>query len=130
MGFLEGLKLNVSLDLPALVFILIFALLFYVLYRTQKSANGFDFSAMLKDENGKPSSARLATFVCLAASTWALMYMLVTNKGVIDPWVFMGYTGIWSGAKVAETAISHYYKANSGVVSPASDGEAKPPKRP
>lgn len=126
MSFFDGVKLDVSLDLPALVFIVIFSLLFYVLFRTQRANNNFDFSEMLKDENGKPSSARLATFVCLAASTWAIMYILVTKKGDIDPWIIMGYTGIWSGAKVAEVAIDRYYKVNGGAstntsVKPAKD---------
>ena len=117
MNFLDGVKLDVKLDLPAMVFIFIFIILFFILYRTQRSDNGFDFSQMLRDESGKPSSGRLATFVCLAASTWALMYILVTKQGTIDPWIFIAYTGIWSGAKVAEVAIQQYFNKGGSATS-------------
>lgn len=99
------------IDFPALILLLIFTLGLYVMYRTQKADNGFDFSEMLRDEYGKPSAGRLAMFVCLAITTWGFMFIIMKN-GTIDTMLFLGYAAIWSGAKVAETAIVAY--ANRG----------------
>jgi hypothetical protein len=62
---------------------------------------------MLRDDAGKPSAFRLAIFVSLAVSTWVIMY-IVLKSNTLDPWIFLSYLGIWSGAKVAETAINAY----------------------
>lgn len=97
-----------TIDFPAFILLIIFVLGIYVLWRTQQADNDFDFSFMLKDDNDKPSSARLAMFVCLAITSWGLMYIIITRKGDIDAWLFLGYTAIWSGTKVAETAIVAY----------------------
>lgn len=96
-----------DLDFPATVLLLVFLLGLYVLWKTHRRLD-FDFSEMLRDEAGKPSSSRLAVFVCLAVSTWAIMYMLVTRKGLIDTWIYISYVAIWSGAKVAERGIDAY----------------------
>lgn len=124
---LSGIKFNMNLDFPALILLLIFLLGLYVLWKTQKAKNGFDFSDMLRDDSGKPSSSRLAVFVCLGVSTWAIMYMLVTNKGIIDTWIFVAYIAIWSGAKVAEKGIEAYLeKRGLG----GSDEDKEPPRPP
>lgn len=91
-------------DFPALILGMIFLLGWYVLHKTQKADNDFDFSHMLRDEYGKPSAGRLAMFVCLAITTWGFMYIIM-KTGTIDTMLFLGYAAIWSGAKVAETAI-------------------------
>lgn len=115
------------LDFPAVVLLLIMALGAYVLWQTQSSPhNDFDFSDMLRDDGGRPSSARMAVFVCLAISSWAVMYMLIHSKGQIDTWVFLGYCGIWSGAKIVEKAIDAYREVKTGgPVVPEPDGQPK-----
>jgi hypothetical protein len=120
-----------NLDMPAMVLLMIFVLGLYVLFRTQKSNATFDFADMLRDELGKPSAFRLAIFVCLAISSWAIMYMLVKAGGTIDPWIYVAYITVWSGAKVAEKALDAYsgkpsqYKAASEVNE--ADGPIAPP---
>jgi hypothetical protein len=126
---LSGIKFNMNLDFPALILLLIFLLGLYVLWKTQKAKNGFDFSDMLRDDSGKPSSSRLAVFVCLGVSTWAIMYMLVTNKGIIDTWIFVAYIAIWSGAKVAEKGIEAYLEKR-GIGGGDEDREPPRPPRP
>lgn len=105
---LKSFGIDLVLDFPAVILLLIFFLGMYVLYKTQNADNDFDFAEMLRDDNGKPSSSRMATFVCLGASTWAIMYILVKTNGQIDPWIFVAYITIWSGAKVAERLIDSY----------------------
>ena len=129
MQNLTGLVFDLKLDFPAFILLLIFLLGLYVLWKTQKADNGFDFSEMLRDDNGKPSSSRLAVFVCLAVSTWAIMYMLITNKGVIDTWIFIAYVAIWSGAKVAERFIDGYLQ-NRGIPNGTPVAVAKAPPAP
>jgi hypothetical protein len=135
---LAGVKFNIDLDFPAVILMLIFLLGLYVLWKTQNADNDFDFSDMLRDDSGKPSSSRLAVFVCLAVSTWSIMYMLVTTKGVIDTWIFVAYVAIWSGAKVAERGIDAYLNktglpnGNGGVVPvpmPAPRSKPRPAPR-
>lgn len=129
MQSLTGLVFDLKLDFPALILLLIFLLGLYVLWKTQKADNGFDFSEMLRDDSGKPSSSRLAVFVCLAVSTWAIMYMLITNNGVIDTWIFIAYVAIWSGAKVAERFIDGYLQ-NRGIPNGTPVAVAKAPPAP
>jgi hypothetical protein len=100
--------LSQNIDMPAIALLIIFVLGIYVLNRTQKSNNAFDFADMLRDEGGKPSAFRLAIFVCLAISSWAIMYMLVKTNGSIDTWIYVAYISVWSGAKVAEKALDAY----------------------
>lgn len=108
---------NHNIDLPAAVLLLVFFMLVYVMYKTQSSdKNNFDFADMLRDElSNKPSSSRLAMFVCLGISTWGIMYILITKRGEIDTWLFIAYVGIWSGAKVAEKGMDMFL-ASKGVV--------------
>lgn len=73
---------------------------------------------MLRDDDGKPSAFRLAVFVCLAVQTWVIMY-IVLKSNALDTWMFVTYVAIWSGAKVAETALNAY--AGKGR-SPDRDG--------
>lgn len=96
-------------DFPSVVLLVILLLGTYVLWQTQRNAdNNFDFADMLRDDRGKPSSAKLAVFVCLGITTWAVMYMLMISKGQIDNWIFMSYLGVWSGAKIVERALDAY----------------------
>lgn len=79
----------------------------------QKGNNNFNFEEMLRDEEGKPSSFRLAVFVSLAVSTWIIMY-IVLKTNTLDTWMFVTYLGIWSGAKIAETALIAYSQSKGG----------------
>lgn len=109
---------SAMIDFPALILLIIFALGLFVLWKTQQKTN-FDFADMLRDENGKPSSARLAVFVCLGITTWGFMYILIKRGGEIDPWIFLGYAAIWSGAKIAETFI-HAYSGRPTITAAAA----------
>lgn len=101
------------IDFPALILLIIFMLGTYVLWQTQRASNDFDFADMLRDEAGKPSSARLAVFVCLGITSWGLMYVIIKGNGTVDNTLFLGYTAIWSGAKIAEKALDAW--ANRGA---------------
>ena len=80
----------------------------WILYKVQKDPdNNFNFEDMLRDEVGKPSAFKLAIFVQLAVSTWVIMF-IVLNTNSLDTWMFVQYLGIWSGAKIAETAVKSY----------------------
>jgi hypothetical protein len=84
----------------------------WVLWKVQHDkSNTFSFEDMLKDEGGKPSAFRLAIFVSLAVSTWVIMY-IVLKTNTVDVWMYMTYLGVWSGAKIAETAINAYADKN------------------
>lgn len=97
-----------KIDIATAVMVLIFLMGAFVLYRVQKDKNNdFNFEDMLRDEQNKPSAFRLAIFVSLAVSTWVIMYItLKTNT--LDTWMFLSYLAIWSGAKIAETALNAY----------------------
>lgn len=105
---LDNVRVVLDLDFPAIILVVLLALGLFVLWRTQKTNDAFDFADMLRDDSGKPSSSRMAVFVCLAISTWALMYMIIVKKGDLDPWIFISYIAIWSGAKVAEKGLDAY----------------------
>lgn len=96
------------LDIATGILLLILLLGGWILWKVQSNTdNDFRFEEMLRDDDGKPSAFRLAIFVCLAVSTWVIMY-IVLKTNTIDTWMFVTYVGIWSGAKVAETALNAY----------------------
>jgi len=95
-------------DFPALILLIITLLGVYVIYKTQQDPhNQFDFADMLRDDTNKPSALRLAIFVCLAISSWAVMYIIVSTQ-TIDSWLLIAYMAVWSGAKVAEKLVEAY----------------------
>ncbi len=97
-----------SLDIATVMMIVVMFLGAWILWTVQQDKhNDFDFQDMLRDENGKPSAFRLAVFISLAVSTWVIM-RIVLKTNAIDSWIFVTYLGIWSGAKVAETALNAY----------------------
>lgn len=101
-------KFASSLDIATTILLLLLLLGVWVLWNVQKNpANEFNFEEMLRDESGKPQAFRLAIFVQLAVSTWIIMF-IVLKTNALDTWMFVTYLGIWSGAKVAETAITAY----------------------
>lgn len=93
----------------------------WVLWKVQSNKNNdFNFEEMLRGDNGKPQAFRLAIFVQLAVSTWVMMYIVLKNNN-IDTWIFALYLAVWSGAKVAESAIDAY-AASKGVQKPEWNG--------
>lgn len=121
---------NLSMDFPGLVLVAVLLLMLWVLWRAHSADNGLNFAEMLQDESGKASSSRLAMFICLAISSWAIMYILLTRKGEIDTWLFVCYVGIWSGAKVAEKAFDAYNASRGGLPSPVPRPAPAPSPRP
>ena len=111
-----------TLDIATTILLLLLCLGVWVLWNVQKNpSNEFDFEEMLRDESGKPSAFRLTIFVSLAVSTWIIMF-IVLNTNALDTWMFVTYLGIWSGAKVAETAIIAYAaRGGSGVYDSSED---------
>lgn len=95
------------MDLPALLLVAVMGMLFYALYRIQVDPhNNFDFADMFRDENGKPSAARLMILVCGGVSSWGIMYMLMhDDSSKIDPVLFGIYVAIWSGSALASKAL-------------------------
>lgn len=108
------------IDFPALVLLILLLVFAWVLNKTQKNPdNEFDFADMLKDDQGKPSASRMAVFVCLALSSWAIMYLVINNKSRIDlTTIFIAYMVIWSGQKVAEKFLDVWGR-RGGVEPPA-----------
>lgn len=116
-----------DLDIATSILFLLLFLGGWVLWKVQRDPhNGFCFEDMLRDDEGKPSAFRLAIFVSLAVSTWVLMY-IVLKTNTLDTWMFVTYLGIWSGAKVAETAINAY--AGNKTVVPAKRNNPPIPQR-
>lgn len=112
-GLLTWVSKNI--DFPAVVLIIILVLGLWVLWKTQQDVNNdFNFEDMLRDDCGKPSAYRLAIFVCLAVSTWVLMYSTIAAHGNLDTWMFAWYIAVWSGAKVAEKGIEAYAARGTG----------------
>lgn len=108
---------GVVLDIPAIVLILLLLAGAFVMWAAQRQP-GFNFSSMLTDDNGKPSAMRLAVFVCIAASTWVLIKIVMTvqdEKSVFN--FYMAYMAVWSGAKIVEKMLDAML-AKFGVVIP------------
>ena len=91
------------IDIPAAVLAVILLGALYVVHKAQERED-FDFADMLRDDNDKPSALRLGIFVCLAVSSWALIYDTIHQKE-LDPQAFGIYILVWSGAKIAEKIV-------------------------
>lgn len=94
------------MDIPAAVLGAILLLGLLVLYRAQRAEN-FDTADMLRDENGKPSALRLAIFVCLALSSWNLVYETM-HSGDYDFGKYALYLLTWSGSALLAKAIEKW----------------------
>ncbi len=102
-----------KLDIATAAMLGVMVLGAWILWKVQKDKdNNFDFEDMLRDDFGKPSAFRLAVFVSLAVSTWVIMY-IVLNTNSVDSWIFVSYLAIWSGSKVAESAVNAYGASKS-----------------
>lgn len=88
------------IDIPAVVLGVMLTAAWGMVHSAQKRPD-FDFGNMLKDENGKESSTRLAVLVAMCFSSWSLMYDTIHNKEV-DRYALLIYLVVWSGTKVAE----------------------------
>lgn len=97
-----------KIDIATAVMVGVLVLGAWILWKVQKDPdNDFNFEDMLRDDFGKPSAFRLAVFISLAVSTWVIMY-IVLKTNTLDSWIFVSYLAIWSGAKVAESAVNAY----------------------
>ena len=123
---LDSIKYIINiLDLATVILLLILLLGGWILWKVQVSrTTDFKFEEMLRDESNKPSAFRLAIFVCLAVSTWVIMY-IVLKTNTIDTWIFVTYVTIWSGAKVAESALVAY-SGKSGLESMKASPQRRP----
>lgn len=89
-------------DIPSIVLIVLLVAGGFVMYKAQQKEN-FDFAQMLTDDSGKPSAMRLAVFVCIAASTWVVIKVVMSNTEPKETFnFFMAYIAVWSGAKIVE----------------------------
>jgi hypothetical protein len=88
--------------LPVVVLIALACLGGYVMWRAQKR-DGFDFSNMLRDENGKESAVRLGILVSLAISTWWVVWMALHN--ILGVYEQLLYLGTWAGVAAISKAI-------------------------
>lgn len=120
-----------KIDVATAVMVLIFLMGAFVLYRVQQDKNNdFNFEDMLRDEQNKPSAFRLAIFVSLAVSTWVIMYITLKTNA-LDTWMFLSYLAIWSGAKIAETALNAYSgKSTKGFQRQREDENFEQPDEP
>jgi hypothetical protein len=75
-----------------------------VFYIAQKRPD-VDVAQFLRDENGKLSASRLAVFVALLFSSWALVVDTLMNRQV-DATVYLIYLGTWSTSKTLEAVVS------------------------
>lgn len=115
--------LGTNFNFPAIVFCILLTVGLWVLWRAQKDpGNNFDLKEMLRDAEGKPSAMRFGVFVALATSTWAMMTMVIANT--LDPTIFLGYVGFWTGGAVANKFVEAYQATRGGQVT-ATEPEAK-----
>ena len=84
-------------------------LLFLVAYRISRKAsqdpnNKFSFGEAFTDATGKTSMGRLAVFVALVVSTWALIALVMTDE--LTEWFLSAYLGAFVingvGSKLAD----------------------------
>lgn len=88
-------------SLPVIPTLILFVLLLFVFVLVGKaqSRDDFDFGDMLKDENGKVSSTRMFSFICLAVTSWIIAVLTISDKLTSE--YFWYYLVIWSGTAVA-----------------------------
>ena len=103
-----------KLDIATAVMLGVMGMGAWILWKVQKDPNNdFNFEDMMRDDLGRPSAFRLAIFISLAVSTWVIMY-IVLKTNTLDSWIFVSYLAIWSGAKVAESAVNAYGSSKQG----------------
>lgn len=94
-----------NIDVSSWVLFVLLAFPAFVMMIAWRQAD-FKFAAMLTDDAGKPSATRLAVFVCIAGSTWALIRVMVGSPDLDKAFPYFAcYMAVWSGAKVAEKAL-------------------------
>lgn len=84
--------------IPTLILISLLVFAFALVAKAQARPD-FDFGEMLKDENGKVSSTRMFSFICLAVTSWVIATLTISDKLTSD--YFWYYLIIWSGTAVA-----------------------------
>lgn len=92
---------NSVASLPIVPTAILFCLLvfaFALVLRAQ-SRDDFDFADMLRDDDGKVSSTRMFSFICLAVTSWIIATLTISDK--LTPDYFWYYLIVWSGTAVA-----------------------------
>jgi amino acid transporter len=108
-----------NVDLPAVILFIIMGALAYSLRKIQMNKeNNFDFADIYRDDRGKPSTTRISMVVCLALSSWALMYLIIKNPTISTEmnYLLLGYVLIFSGTKTADNLIDAW--RNRGAPTP------------
>lgn len=92
---------KIALAQPVVPTAILFILLIFsfVLMLKAQSRKDFDFAQMLQDENGKASSTRMFSFICLAVTSWIVSFMTISEK--LTEQYFFYYLVVWSGTAVA-----------------------------
>lgn len=81
-----------KVDIMGLMLVLLFLVAARISQKASKNpANKFDLSEAFTDLNGKTSMGRLAVFVALVVSTWALIALVMT--GDLTEWFLSAYLG-------------------------------------
>lgn len=106
-------------EISIATFVLFVALVIgiWVAHLMQKRSD-FDFADMLRDDiTLKPSGYRLATFVCLAFTSWLLVYTTIDAKYSESFVLSMAqtYLLVWSGVKVVEKLIDAWSGKRPGM---------------
>jgi hypothetical protein len=96
---------HIQLDLAAAVLGVLLLATAFVLWRAARNGK-FDFSAMLRDSEGKESALRLGILVSLAVSSWVIVKTALANT--LDPQFFWAYLFTWSGALVFVKAVERW----------------------
>lgn len=92
---------TIMLAQPVVPTALLFVLLlfaFTIMLKAQKRKD-FDWADMLKDDDGKVSSTRMFSFICLAVTSWIVAYLTISDK--LTEQYYWYYLVIWSGTAVA-----------------------------
>lgn len=105
--YLEFFKTFLSyIDIPAIILGLMLCATWFMIMSARDKGH-YDFSNMLRDENGKESITRIASITALAFSSWFVMYDTIHRKEG-DSTVLLVYLAIWSGVKVAEKLVDAF----------------------
>lgn len=84
--------------IPTVILFLLLAFAFILVARAQARPD-FDWADMLRDENGKVSSTRMFSFICLAITSWIMAILAISKE--LTPDYFWYYLVVWSGTAVA-----------------------------
>ena len=100
-----------EVSIATVVLLMLLVLGGYVAYKSQARSD-FDFADMLRDDvTFKPSSFRLAVFICLAISSWFVIFITLDKRysEAVVADMMKVYIVVWSGVKVVEKLIDAWF---------------------